>query len=101
MPYAQAGIIYTDHGSQLVSYETIVCEVIAGWLHVYGTFSASTRKHIAAYLKEGQTGLTYHDAKMCYENDVEINVDTGELRPAATGMIQTIGLRHDPRKKTA
>ena len=93
MPYAQAGIISRPDGTQLVSYETIVCEVIDSWLHCYGTFSASTRKHIGAYLKEVAPALCYYDAKFCWLNDVEMNVETGETRPAAAGMIQTIGRR--------
>ena len=93
MPYAQAGIISRPDGSQLVSYETIVAEIVDNWLHVYGTFSASTRRHIGAYLKEVAPSLCYHDAKRAYEKDIEINVLTGETRAAAAGMIQTIGTR--------
>ena len=93
MPYAQAGINFISGGSQLVSYETIVCEIVNGWLHCYGTFSATTRKHIGAYLKEVAPQVSYYTAKRCYLDDVEINVETGEARPAAAGMIQTVGIR--------
>lgn len=93
MPYAQAGIIDRPDGTQLVSYETIVAEVVNSWLHVYGLFSATTRKHIGAYLHEVAPRLSYYDAKRCYEDDLEINVETGEVRPAALGMVQTVGIR--------
>ena len=94
MPYAQAGIIYYDNGDPaLISYETKVCEIVEGWLHCYGTFSATTRKHIGAFLREVAPSVTYHDAKRCYMDDIEMNVQTGETRPAANGMIQTIGTR--------
>ena len=93
MPYAQAGILKRGDAVQLVSYETIVCEVVNGWLHCYGTFSASTRRHIGAFLKEVAPRLSYYDAKACYLDDVEMNVETGETRPAALGTIQTIGTR--------
>ena len=92
MPSAQAGIIYTENGVQLVSYETIVAEIIDNWLHVYGTFSRTTAKHIGAFLKQF-SGLHYSDAKNCINNGVEMNVNTKDERPAAMGMIQTIGVR--------
>ena len=93
MPYAQAGIIRRADGVQLVSYETIAAEIIGGWLHVYGLFSNSTRRHIGAFLAEYAPRLSYGDARRAYENDLEINALTGETRPAAAGMIQTIGVR--------
>lgn len=93
MPYAQAGIIERADGVQLVSYETIVAEIVDGWLHCYGTFSASTRRHIGAWLREVAPSLNYHDAKRCFADSVEMNVNTGEVRPAAAGMIRTIGRR--------
>ena len=93
MPYAQAGILKVNDGLQLVSYETVVCEIVGGWLHCYGTFSNSTRRHIGAFLKEVAPSLTYYDAKACYTDDVEMNVETGEIRPAALGMIRTVGTR--------
>ena len=94
MPSAQAGIILRRDGSQLVSYETVVCEIIDGWLHVYGLFSSSTRRHIGAYLHEVAPALSYHDAKRCYNDDVELNVNTGEIRQAAQASAYTVGTRH-------
>jgi len=97
MPYAQAGIIYKENGTQLISYETIVCEIIDNWLHCYGTFSNTTRKHIGAYMKEMTNGkFNYYTAKKCFETNTEFNIKTGEIREASAGMIQTIGLRNKP-----
>ena len=93
MPYAQAGIICKGNTVFLVSYETIVCEIDNEWLHCYGTFSQSTRKHIGAFLKECAPNLNYYHAKDCYLNDIEININTGEIRPASLGTIQTIGYK--------
>ena len=93
MPSAQAGIIDRPNGTMLVSYETIVAEIIDNWLHVYGLFSATTRKHIGAYLHEIAPRLCYYDAKRCYEDGLEMNIETGEVRPAALGMVQTVGGR--------
>jgi len=93
MPAAQAGIIERKNGVQLVSYETIVAEIENGWLHVYGTFSNTTRRHIGAFMKEFAPGYTYQDAKRCYEKDIELNIHTGETRRAFIGTEQTIGIR--------
>ena len=94
MPFAQAGVITRKGVTQLVSYETIVAEIDDGWLHVYGLFSNTTRKHIGAFLKEYAPRLFYADARACYENDVEINIETRETRDAALCQAHTIGLRH-------
>lgn len=95
MPAAQAGVIkaYADNKEAvfLVSYETIVAEIEDNWLHVYGLFSNTTRRHIGAFLKEYAPRLSYYDAKACVQNDWEINILNGAVRPAAQGMIQTIG----------
>lgn len=92
---AQAGVRFNADGTIfLVSYETIVCEIMPdGWFHCYGTFSRTTIKHIGWFLREYAPSLSYFDAKRCYEKDLEINVRTGETRPAALGMIQTVGVR--------
>ena len=93
MPYAQAGVINLDDGIQLVSYETIVAEIVDNWLHVYGMFSRTTGKHISAFLKEYAPRMGYYDAKKCANENMEINIYTGETRKAHDGMIRTIGTR--------
>lgn len=81
MPYAQARIKKNVFGGYyLVSYETTVLHLSHnGWLHVFGLYSATTRRHISAFMKE-MTSLDYQTAKRCYENGWDINVNTGEIR---------------------
>lgn len=81
MPYAQAGIIRNDYGTHLMSYNTCVCSIDReGWLTCTGTYSQSTRKHIGAFMHECADGLSYYDAKRCYENGEALNIYTGEVR---------------------
>lgn len=81
MPSAQAGIRKNSYGTPLISYDTLVCSVDpAGWLTCTGTYSASTRRHINRFLKEVAPRVDYYSAKYCYEHDVAMNVNTGEIR---------------------
>lgn len=81
MPYAQAGIIKDEKGITLVSYSTKVCTIDNdGWLTCTGTYSATTRKHIGAFMKECGNGFNYYDAKYCYENNSALNIYTGEVK---------------------
>lgn len=80
MPSAQAGIIFDDRGTHLISYTTLVCTIDKeGFLSCTGTYSATTRKHIGAFLKECAPNMCYYDAKSCYENNHMINIHTGEI----------------------
>ena len=81
MPYAQAGVRFYPGKVQLVSYETIVAEIVDGWVFCYGTFSASTRRHIGAFCKEFLPGFSYQDMKMLYTYGEKCNIYTGELLP--------------------
>lgn len=86
MPYAQAHVEIDDNGNiYLVSYVTHVCTLtVDGWLDCTGTYSQTTRKHIGAFMREyvkypnGNRGC-YHDAKICYENNIRLNIYTGEV----------------------
>ncbi len=80
MPYAQAHIRICEDGTiHLFSYETLVAEIDAdGWLRVYGLYSATTRKHISAFMRE-YTPCDYYTAKHIYETDMVINIHTGEV----------------------
>ena len=81
MPYAQAGVIVRPKETVLVSYETEVCRLDNnGWLTCTGTYSQTTRKHISAFMKEYCSPFTYHDAKTCYENNLAVNILTGEVK---------------------
>lgn len=86
MPYAQAHVEIDDEGNTyLYSYVTLVCELTAdGWLTCTGTYSATTRKHIGAFMREyitypnGENG-SYYTAKACYTCNYRFNVYTGEV----------------------
>lgn len=81
MPYAQCGVdILKDGTIMFYSYETLVISVSpTGWLECTGTYSATTRKQIGRFMRE-YFGLTYFDAKKCYENNEVLNVNTGEVK---------------------
>jgi hypothetical protein len=78
MPYAQAAVMYTNGRLVLRSYETDVVVIENGWLMVTGLYSATTRRHIGAFMKEYGYG-DYQTAKMLYENDYALNIETGEV----------------------
>lgn len=79
-PYGSAGIIINNDGINLVSYTTFVCTIDNnGFLTCTGTYSATTRKHINAFLKEYAPKLSYYDAKRCYTDNIAINIHTGEV----------------------
>lgn len=81
IPYGNAKVRLWDDGSKsLVSYSTTVLTLSSdGWLVVYGLYSATTRKHISAFMSEYVNNFNYYDAKYCYNNDVKLNIFTGEI----------------------
>ena len=80
MPYAQAGVIIDNNGTNLISYTTLVCTIDKdGWLTCTGTYSATTRKHISAFMHEYAPQMSYYDAKAAYEKGHKINIHTGEI----------------------
>ena len=86
MPYAQAHVeIDADGNIYLFSYRTLVIELTHdGWLTCTGTYSATTRKHIGAFMREyvqfpnGERG-NYFVAKRAYLGGYRFNVETGEI----------------------
>lgn len=82
-PYGSCGVNdYNDGCLHLVSYTTRVISIDAdGWLDCSGTYSATTRKHIGAFLKEYAPNLNYHDAKRAAIENIQINIRTREIRP--------------------
>jgi len=86
MPYAQASVTIDSEGNiALYSYTTLVCFLNAeGWLRVTGLYSATTRKHIGAFMREyveypnGNKGC-YYDAKVLYNKHIIMNIHTGEI----------------------
>ena len=82
MPYAQARIEIDDNGNiHLYSYYTRGAELDAdGWLTVYGLYSATTRRHISAFMREYCKPFDYYAAKTCYECNERLNIHTAEVR---------------------
>ena len=81
MPYAQATVIVENNEIVLRSYQTDVIIVTAdGWLVCTGTYSATTRRHIGAFMREYGYG-DYYLAKMLYKDGLKMNIYTGEVVP--------------------
>lgn len=78
--YAQAQInTYSDGSKALQSYATIVVEIDPeGWLKVNGLYSMTTIRHIGWFMRE--LGFTYQLAKQLYNDNAEMNIETGEVR---------------------
>ena len=82
MPYAQAKVIENGREAMLISYATVVIYINEeGWLTVTGLYSATTRKHISAFMQE--IGLDYQLAKQLYTDGYRLNIWTGEVAEVA------------------
>lgn len=82
MPYAQARVIHMDNGYiALRSYKTVVATISEnGWLVINGLYSATTRKHIGAFVKE-YAKISYQAARDFFEKNISYNIYTGEVTP--------------------
>ena len=82
MPYAQAKVIIMDNGAIVLrSYYTDVALIQAdGWLSINGLYSATTRKHIGAFMRE-YVNAGYQLAKQLYNDNMKYNIYTGEVAP--------------------
>ena len=80
MPYAQATIRKHDDGTVvLISYSTPVAYIEPdGRLYIRGLYSATTRKHIGAFVRE-YANISYQTAKRIYEDGCGYNIHTGEV----------------------
>lgn len=80
MPCAQAKVIIMDNGNIILrSYYTDVAMIRSdGWLTINGLYSATTRKHIGAFVKE-YANITYQLAKDLYFKKMAYNIYTGEV----------------------
>jgi hypothetical protein len=78
--HAQVKVIIDEECNiTLVSYSTPVIEVDSdGWLEVNGLYSVTTRKHIAWFMRE-YFNLSYQLAKSLFEDNLKMNVHTGEV----------------------
>ena len=83
MPYAQCGVNFTDDGHIVfISYTTPVIYIDhEGWLICTGTYSATTRKQIGRFLREYAPLMNYQMVKKAYEDEMTINIHTGEIKP--------------------
>lgn len=81
MPYAQATVIFLENNDMILcSYTTDVIIISEGWMSCTGTYSATTRKHISAFMKEFNLG-DYFLAKFLCQEKIKINIHTGEILP--------------------
>lgn len=67
IPHGQVKVRAYDCGTvELISYATTVArlEQNDGWLEVYGLYSATTRKHLSAFMRE-YCNCDYSVAKRC------------------------------------
>ena len=82
-PYSKCRVYIDSMGcTHFISYKTEVITISpAGWLTCYGLYSATTRKQIGWFMREYCSPLTYHDAKRCCCDEMQINIYTGEIRP--------------------
>lgn len=78
MPYAQAEVITIGTSTRLVSYNTIAAEITNNILTIYGLYSATTRKHISAFVSE-YANMQYQTARFLYENNLRMDIVTGEV----------------------
>ena len=79
IPYGNAFVeIVDEHTFYLWSYRTLVCVVENDWLTVNGLYSATTRRHIGAFMRE-YCNSDYSTAKMMYQDGYSLNIATGEV----------------------
>ena len=81
--YSQCHVeIAPDGGVSFFSYVTLVCHIDAeGWLECTGTYSQTTRKQIGWFLKEYAPAMNYQMVKQAYQDEMAININTGEVVP--------------------
>lgn len=81
MPYANAHVEINDNGNiYLYSYVTLVAGIEAdGTCFCNGLYSMTTRKHISAFAREYASPLTYYSFKLMVEENITINMNTGEV----------------------
>lgn len=79
--YSQCHVEITDTATHFFSYSTLVCSIEDGWLSCFGLYSMTTRKQIGWFLKEYAPRITFQMVKQCVEQDMMINIDTGEIVP--------------------
>ena len=79
--YSQCHVETTDTAVHFFSYSTLVCSIEDGWLSCSGLYSMTTRKQIGWFLKEYAPRITFQMVKQCVEDNMMIDIDTGEIVP--------------------
>lgn len=79
--YSQCHVEIAADTINFFSYSTLVCRIEEGWLSCTGLYSMTTRKQIGWFLKEYAPAITYQMVKQCFEEDMMINIYTGEVVP--------------------
>lgn len=101
MPAAQAGIIdgiimydqithraHKAPGVTLMSYATPAATLTAGGILTIDCLcSASTRRHVSAFLREFAPAISYQDAKAAHIGGYSIDITTGDHIDRETGEI--------------
>lgn len=85
MPYAQAKVRRGANYISLVSYSTTVIEITDNTLRVYGLYSATTRRHISAFMRE--MGLDYSIAKRCVKEGLRYSLTARAFFDPFTGEV--------------
>lgn len=82
LPAAQAGVNFAPSGELvLMSYTTVTLVLDKnGWLTCTGLYSATTRKHIGAFLKEYMPHVSFSTVSDMVKNGYDFNIHTGEIR---------------------
>ena len=87
LPRAQTYVQITDSGDvYLFSYNTLVAAIVNKWVVINGLYrfpSITTRRHIGAFMKEYvNSSSSFHTAKLLYDQELKLNVETGEIKEA-------------------
>lgn len=79
-PYSQCHVEISPEMTVFFSYHTAVLFLDnEGWLECTGTYSQTTRKQIGWFLREYAPDISYSSVKQCYQDDMRINIHTGEI----------------------
>lgn len=94
-PYSQCYVsIDPKVGIHFYSYRTLLIIIDTdGWLSCHGLHSQTTRKQIGWFMHEYCSPLTFHDAKRCYLDGMQINIHTGEIRHIETFNFNPLTIR--------
>ena len=80
MPYASAHLEIDDNSVTLVSYKTPVATICDDELYIRGLYSATTRRHIRAFLQEFVNFyMDFSSIRQLANENIRMNIITGEI----------------------